>query len=133
MEVLMSSSPVHSLRTLQSAIKQATGVEVPLLDLSKVLLDHMASSTLRFSREAIRIYHDRLRNWRTADQIVMRRFHAIRRDRRATLADIEALYEVYSAEAQALGFEPMGLGTFRLRAYQIPIPKQRPSPLLLNR
>jgi hypothetical protein len=128
----MSSSPVHSLRTLQSAIKKATGVEVPLLDLSKALLDQMTSSTLRFSREAVRVYHDRLRNWRTADQIVMRRFHVIRRDRRATLADIEALYEVYSSEAQALGLEPMGLGTFRLRAYQLPVPKLRPSPMLLR-
>jgi hypothetical protein len=128
----MSSSPVHSLRTLQAAIKKATGVEVPLLDLSKVLLDHMASSTLRFSRDALRIYHDRLRNWRTADQIVMRKFHAIRRDRKATQADIEALYAIYQAEAQAQGLELMGLGTFRQRAYQIPIPKLRPSPALLR-
>jgi hypothetical protein len=115
-----------ALRSLQSVIREATGVEVPLLNLSQALMHHMASKPcLSFSRATIESYYARLRNWQLADQTVMHRFHAIRRERRATAEDIQEIYEIYRVEAEAQGLVPLGYQTFRMRAYQIPVPRRR--------
>lgn len=126
----MSSSPVLALRTLQAIIRKATGLEVPLLDLSKAIVDHMGKPELLLTQRAIRAYYDRLRNWKTADQIIIRKFHAIRQDRRATFGDIHELYEIYHQQALAQGLTPISLMTFRVRAYNIPVPRGRVVPLL---
>jgi len=123
----MSSTPVVRLRALQTTIHGLTGVEIPLLDLSEALLEHMTHHSIRFTVRAMQSYHDRLRNWRTADQVILTKFHAIRKDRRATFEDIQAIYEIYRGICEAQGITPMGLYTFRVRAYQIPIPR-RPIP-----
>jgi hypothetical protein len=121
----MSSSPVLALRTLQTIIRKATGVEVPLLDLSRTMAAHMQKPELVFSNRAIASYYLRLKNWRAADQIIIRKFHAIREDRRATFADIQELYEAYRQEVLSQGLVPISLMTFRVRAYNIPLPRRR--------
>jgi hypothetical protein len=59
-----------------------------------------------------------------ADQIVINRFHAIRKDRRATAADIQEIYLLYKAKALEDGLVPLGYSAFRMRAYQIPVPRR---------
>ena len=122
----MSSSPVMALRSLQLIIRRLTNVEVPLLDLTKAMCDHMNRPALAFPKRSLQVYHDRLRNWRLADRVVLTKFHAIRKDRRATAADVQEIYLLYKAEAIALGLTPLGYSSFRLRAYSIPIPRRNP-------
>ena len=122
----MSSSPVLALKTLQLIIRRLTGVEVPLLDLTKAMSEHIERPALAFPRKSLLAYYDRLRNWRLADRTVVTKFHAIRKDRRATAADVQGIYQAYKAEAIAQGLTPLGYISFRQRAYAIPVPRRNP-------
>ena len=123
----MSSSPVLALRSLQSLIKQTTGAEVPLLDLSKALVLHLRGRVhLELSYFAVDRYCSRLQNWKIADQLVIERFHPIRLERPANVDDLLQIYSEYVIRVESLGLVPMKFNSFRQRAYQIPVPR-RPS------
>lgn len=121
--LLMSGSPVVSLRRLQSVVHRVTGRHVSSLDLASALLGAMDSGSFRFERCSLKAYRDRLRNWQMADSLIIATWDAERPKQalafRSARLDLPTIYETYRKRAEAEGLAPFAFVTFRIRAYEL--------------
>lgn len=116
----MSGSCVSSLRRLQAAVEQASGVAVPTIALTEALLANLGADSLRFERPSLAAHRDRLRNWQLADQILLSEARGCR------LEDLQRAYDLYSEQARDAGLPPLLFSTFRLRSYDLPGLQRKP-------
>lgn len=119
----MSGSPISSIRRLQSVVLKCTGRHVPSLDLASALLETIESGSFRFERSSLVAYHERLRNWRLADSLILAAWDRERgrmaRPLRSARINVSALFLEYTKQAKVAALRPFAYTTFRIRAYEL--------------
>jgi hypothetical protein len=125
----MPGSPVSNVRRLQTVIFTSSGRHVTSLALVQALIGQMeASGSLRFSRESLEDYADKLRNWQIADSVIadaIRAKEAALQQPRSLMDDpppyqLKGYYATYAARAKEAGLRPLAYATFKTRASDFP-------------